>query len=92
MADNFIKMNPLYGIYSDFKKILKTVIIKYSYLAEKYETFDIKKAADLLGLCNVVFFSPEDLSIIKDGPSERRRFVDMELFETVFICCALYIG
>ncbi len=39
----------------------------------------IKKAADLLGICNVVFFSPEDLSIIKDGPVERRRFVDMEL-------------
>lgn len=39
----------------------------------------IKKAADLLGLLNVVFFSPEDLSIIKNGPSERRRFADMEL-------------
>ena len=39
----------------------------------------LKKAAQLLGLCNVVFFSPEDLSIIKNGPSERRRFVDMEL-------------
>ena len=39
----------------------------------------IKKAADLLGLCNVVFFSPEDLSIIKNGPAERRRFMDMEL-------------
>ena len=39
----------------------------------------IKKAADLLGLCNVVFFSPEDLSIIKEGPAERRNFVDMEL-------------
>lgn len=39
----------------------------------------IKKAADLLGLCNVVFFSPEDLNIIKNGPAERRRFVDMEL-------------
>lgn len=39
----------------------------------------IKKAADLIGLLNVVFFSPEDLSIIKNGPSERRRFVDMEL-------------
>ncbi len=39
----------------------------------------IKKAADLLGICNVVFFSPEDLGIIKNGPSERRRFVDMEL-------------
>lgn len=39
----------------------------------------LKKAADLLGLLNVVFFSPEDLSIIKNGPGERRRFVDMEL-------------
>lgn len=39
----------------------------------------LKKAAELLGLLNVVFFSPEDLSIIKNGPSERRRFVDMEL-------------
>ena len=39
----------------------------------------IKKAAELMGLCNVVFFSPEDLGIIKNGPSDRRRFVDMEL-------------
>jgi DNA replication and repair protein RecF len=39
----------------------------------------IKKAAQLLGLLNVVFFSQEDLSIIKDGPTQRRRFVDMEL-------------
>ena len=39
----------------------------------------IKKAAQLLGLLNVVFFSPEDLSIIKNGPAERRRFADMEL-------------
>ncbi len=39
----------------------------------------LKKATELLGLMNVVFFSPEDLGIIKNGPSERRRFVDMEL-------------
>lgn len=39
----------------------------------------IKKAAELIGLLHVVFFSPEDLSIIKDGPAERRRFIDMEL-------------
>ena len=39
----------------------------------------IKKASELLGILNVVLFSPEDLSIIKNGPSERRRFVDMEL-------------
>lgn len=39
----------------------------------------LKKASELLGLLNVVFFSPEDLSIIKNGPSGRRSFVDMEL-------------
>jgi DNA replication and repair protein RecF len=39
----------------------------------------IKKAAELMGLCKVVFFSPEDLNIVKNGPSYRRRFIDMEL-------------
>ena len=39
----------------------------------------IKKAADLLGIVNVVLFSPEDLSIIKSGPEKRRRFIDMTL-------------
>lgn len=39
----------------------------------------IKKASELLGFLNIVFFSPEDLNIIKNGPSERRRFLDMEL-------------
>lgn len=39
----------------------------------------IKKASELFGILNVVFFSPEDLNIIKNGPAERRRFVDLEL-------------
>ncbi len=39
----------------------------------------VKKASDLFGIINVIFFSPEDLSIIKNGPSERRRFMDLEL-------------
>ena len=39
----------------------------------------IKKASELFGMLNVVFFSPEDLNLIKNGPSERRRFIDMEL-------------
>ena len=39
----------------------------------------IKKAAELLGIMKIVFFSPEDLSIIKNGPAERRRFIDIEL-------------
>ena len=39
----------------------------------------IKKAAELFGILNIVFFSPEDLNMIKNGPSERRRFLDVEL-------------
>lgn len=39
----------------------------------------IRKAGELLGLGNFVFFSPEDLNIIKSGPGERRRFMDLEL-------------
>ena len=43
----------------------------------------IKKASELFGILNIVFFSPEDLNIIKNGPAERRRFLDSEL-------CQLY--
>ena len=39
----------------------------------------IRKASELIGLLHIVFFSPEDLSIVKDGPAQRRRFMDMEL-------------
>ncbi|MCR4589430.1 MAG: DNA replication/repair protein RecF [Lachnospiraceae bacterium] len=39
----------------------------------------VKRAADLLGIANIIFFSPEDISMIKSAPSERRRFVDMDL-------------
>ncbi len=39
----------------------------------------IRKVSELFGIVNVVFFSPEDLNLIKNGPSERRRFVDLEL-------------
>ena len=39
----------------------------------------IRKAGELFGILNLVFFSPEDLNIIKNGPGERRRFMDLEL-------------
>ena len=39
----------------------------------------IRKASELFGVVNLVFFSPEDLNIIKNCPGERRRFLDLEL-------------
>lgn len=39
----------------------------------------ISKISEMLGHISGVIFSPEDLSLIKDGPGERRRFMDIEL-------------
>lgn len=39
----------------------------------------IRKMDELLGALHVIMFSPEDLNLIKSGPKERRRFIDLEL-------------
>lgn len=39
----------------------------------------LKRASQLMGLLHIVFFSPEDLTIVKNGPAYRRHFLDMEL-------------
>ena len=45
----------------------------------KINEIPIKKLGSLMGNLYAVLFSPEDLSIIKQGPGERRRFVDITL-------------
>ena len=39
----------------------------------------VRRACELFGIVHFVFFSPEDLNIIKEGPAGRRRFIDLEL-------------
>lgn len=39
----------------------------------------IKKIGSLMGNLIAVIFSPEDLMIIKEGPSQRRRFIDITI-------------
>lgn len=39
----------------------------------------IRRGTELFGLINIIMFSPEDLSVVKDGPGERRHFMDMEI-------------
>ncbi len=39
----------------------------------------LDRMSELLGTLNVVIFSPEDLQIIKQGPSQRRDFIDGDL-------------
>lgn len=42
----------------------------------KINQLSCKKLSDYVGTVNAVFFSPDDLNIIKKGPQERRRFLD----------------
>ena len=37
----------------------------------------INKLSELLGNVNIVIFTPDDMSILKDGPSKRRKFLNM---------------
>lgn len=37
------------------------------------------RLSDILGRVNVVFFSPEDIELVKGGAASRRRFLDMEI-------------
>ena len=39
----------------------------------------IRKLSELFGVLLCVIFTPEDLQLIKEGPAERRRFIDMEM-------------
>ncbi|QIB27857.1 DNA replication/repair protein RecF [Caloranaerobacter azorensis] len=40
---------------------------------------EIDRMSDLFGNLNVVLFSPEDLKLVKEGPSNRREFLDTEI-------------
>ena len=39
----------------------------------------ISKIGELVGILNLVYFSPDELKMIKDGPQERRKFFDISL-------------
>ena len=55
----------------------------------------MKRMGDIMGHLNCVIFSPEDLSIIKDEPQQRRRFLDMfisQIRPAYFFDLQQYIG
>ena len=62
---------------SEFK-----LLVEYDPVKGKRITFNetsLAKRSELLGFLTVVIFTPEDLNIVKGGPSHRRRFIDLEL-------------
>ena len=42
-----------------------------------------KKISDLFGLMHIIIFNPDDLSIVKGSPAERRKYIDLEISQVV---------
>jgi len=45
----------------------------------KINSLPIRKIGDLIGEVNIVFFSPQELKLVRESPDERRRFMDIDI-------------
>lgn len=43
------------------------------------DNIPVNRAGELLGVLGVVFFSPDEMKLVKESPGERRRFLDVGL-------------
>ena len=74
LGETFSKIN------INYEKSDRTGCIKYEISDKKMIEINgikIKKLSELLGNINVVIFTPDDINIIKGGPSGRRKFLDI---------------
>ena len=69
----------LYASRERLDKKIEIKVFKEGKKAININTIKINKLSELVGVFNVVMFSPEDLKIVKEAPGYRRRFLDMEL-------------
>lgn len=67
------------NVLSNNKTIDMEVILANKSKKAKIDNVDIKKTSEYVGYLNVVVFTPDDLNLIKGGPSLRRKFIDLEL-------------
>lgn len=68
------------------KKFGKTKIEVYLFKKQKKSIkingIPINKIGQLMGELNCVFFSPDELKLVKETPEDRRRFLDIHLSQT----------
>lgn len=66
-------------IVENKRKVIEIGLSKSQKKKIKVNGVALKKIGDLLGQVHTVLFSPEDLKLVKEGPSERRNFLDQEI-------------
>ncbi len=62
-----------------------TIEITFDKSAKKTVKVDgiaLKRIGELMGHANAVFFSPDELKLIKESPDERRRFMNIDISQT----------
>ena len=75
------------SIKAEFSRLYRDVLIelyfnKSSKKAVKIDGVSIRKIGELLGNINAVFFSPQELKLVKESPDERRRFMNIDISQT----------
>jgi len=72
-----------FHLYGDFLLDQRKVFLESHYRNKKkmvkINQVPCQRLSDFVGTINVIFFSPDDLVMIKGGPSERRRFLDLHI-------------
>ena len=60
-------------------KKIEAIFSRQTKKAIKVNGVSLLKIGDLLGNLNVIFFSPDELKLVKDAPQDRRKFLDTDI-------------
>lgn len=64
------------------QKQIKVILQKGAKKSVKMDGINIRRIGDVLGEVPIVFFSPDELKLVKDSPEERRRFMNIDISQT----------
>jgi len=61
------------------KVTVEITLLRAAKKAIKINSVPVQKMGELMGQVNCVFFSPDELRLVKDAPADRRRFLDIDI-------------
>ncbi len=61
------------------KKVIQMFLDKSNKKAIKINNLNVLKLAELVGVLSVVYFSPDELKLVKEVPEDRRTFLDVSI-------------
>ena len=76
----YIGSNTILGNYN---RLIEIKLMRKKPKVIRFDKNEIDSYKDLHSGLNIVVFSPDDLDLVKEGPSIRRDFLDREIFQLV---------